>query len=220
MGNQTIGDELFKVSVDIGDSGSRTVTVSGDAEVVKSVDILAITKEVLRPESEETEITVDMIKGIEERQKAQDAKIEKLDERLDKMGEKLDRLFKKLDEFEKTDPNRLRDIPTVPNIPGWTYTGIKGVDCGGWGHGPWDTAPDEETRKRVWEYWHNPDGTPKIVSGITPEQPEMTMTGGLSYFGFDRGEKDTTTQMTLDGSGNVVSATERTSPYSAPNPMA
>jgi len=191
--------------------GTVNVAVNGDDNVLEKLDILAIAKEVLRPGSEETGTAVDMIRGIEERQKAQDAKIEKLDERLDRMDEKLDRLFRKLDDFAKTDPNRLRDIPmvpSVPNIPGWTSTG------------PWNLAPDEETRKQIWRYWHNPDGTPKIVSGITPEQPEMTMTGGLSYYGFDVGTKDTTTQVTLDGSGNVVSATEHTSPCSDPNPMA
>lgn len=205
---------MFSISSGKGYDGSLNIQVDGDPEVVKGVDILAIVREVTRDtdkETKETEETEGRMDGIEERIGSLDDKIEKLDERLDKMDEKLDRLFKRLDEFEKTDPNRFRDIPKIPSIPEWTYTTL------------WDKAPDEETRKRIWEYWHNPDGTLKLVSGITPEKPEMTMGVTSSYFGFNAGEKDTTAQMASGGVGNVSDATEQTSPcspFSAPNPMA
>lgn len=202
---------MFSISSSKSYDGSLNLQIDGDPEVVKGADILAIVKEVTRDtdkEAEETEETEGRMDGIEERIGSLDDKIEKLDERLDKMDEKLDRLFKKLDEFEKTDPNRFRDIPTVHSIPGWTYTEL------------WDKAPDEETRKRIWEYWHNPDGTPKFTPGITPEKPEMTMGVANSYFGFNAGEKDTTARMDSDGVGNVSDATEQTSSCGALNPMA
>lgn len=97
--NQTIGDELIKVSVDTGYSGSRTVTVSGDPEVVKSVDVLAMIREVTREEGEEAAETAESLRKIESRMASLEGKGDLLEARLKGIEGKVDSLVLRLDRF-------------------------------------------------------------------------------------------------------------------------
>lgn len=209
----------FKITSNKKYDGAIEVAVEGEEEILKSVDMLELVKQAVGPAKEDADKIMKKLDDMEGRIGTVETKVDDINKRLERIDERLDKFLDRLDKFNHPAPenNRWTQTPSQPHVddndvspkislvaPKYDTTPIPNYSTAPC----WMTAPDQETRERLWHYWHNPDGTLKLNCSVNDAGIKGVdaggYTGGASY-GVDLAKGESwTTKATVTGKGEVV----------------
>ena len=129
----------FKITSGKKYDGAIEISVEGEDEILKNVDMLELVKQAVGPAKEDADNIMKKLDDMEGRIGTVETKVDDINKRLDRIDERLDKFLDRLDKFNH--PVTVPYIQQLHDVP-------------------------SEIGNELWMKWYNPDGTPKIRCGI------------------------------------------------------
>ena len=210
----------FKITSNKKYDGAIEISVEGEEEILKNVDMLELVKQAVGPAKEDADNIMKKLDAMEGRIGTVETKVDDINKRLERIDERLDKFLDRLDKFNHPAPENYKwtQTPSQPHVDdndvspkiSWVPPKYDTTPIPNYSTAPcWMTAPDQATREHLWHYWHNPDGTPKLNCSANDTGIKGVDAGGYTdgaSYGVDlTGGGSWTTKAAVTGGGEVAS---------------